>query len=474
MPQHKILIGGGAGKFLPFARNHLADLRKHIGIHAYSNTVAVEGASIHVRWSGDQEHIRIIAVGDEFFGYREDFTKSLSSRYTVGAFKPLPLGVDTTPPTVFLSTLIPTGSREALLLGRQNVGGPTPRLYTVYKTTDGGLSVTPLIQRASSFINGSLTYGGLVRDGSGTVIGKRYVLLRESFGDGLHDLTISEDSGATWTDTVVDDTFPVGGDHQMLLPVFVGGNKFVSVVQRDAGGGAITAKVMLSDDGGSTWSVVASSPIEDDLESGTSQAGILFGSLNMVAVNDIGTVVAVATFKFHTFTDPTYRVYSSADFGQTWVREPDILPNNFGASQTQLFALHDDAVFFMFKNVDGEAVIARSFDAGSTWDTTSTILPGTTFVRFSEPTVYRRGAADPPTNPAEKVGIIMPIFSGGKTRLYVSEDSGMTWKAGAVIDLRDTAPTFFGQYVFNIVHLGTRARPQAASIALPALYANPL
>lgn len=138
----------------------------------------------------------------------------------------------------------------------------------------------------------------------------------------------------------------------------------------------------------------------------------------------------------------------------------------FNHDQTNVFALHDEALWILVEKPDGNVSLLVSLDAGVTWALTPSILPATPFERFSHPSVIRRGKTP------DKASLIVPIFTDEATRLYISHDSGTSWKRGAVLDKRTTVPTSFGQYVFSIVHLGSKRRPEPASIALPNLYEN--
>jgi len=62
MPQHLILRGDGAGKYLPFARNRLKTFRRSVSAHAFQNTIRARNATIRIQWAGPEKHIRIIAV----------------------------------------------------------------------------------------------------------------------------------------------------------------------------------------------------------------------------------------------------------------------------------------------------------------------------------------------------------------------------------------------------------------------------
>ena len=124
-------------------------------------------------------------------------------------------------------------------------------------------------------------------------------------------------------------------------------------------------------------------------------------------------------------------VYSSVDFGKTWLLLPDAIPGAFVAynpnDSKQLFACYETMA------MTGD--IAMSLDNGQTWERV-----------FSRPTVWINGLAFHPTDRKK-------VFAYGTGVSAVSNDQGYTWTNLFDYSTGDAKNKFFSAVVYDNIQL---------------------
>lgn len=386
MSQHLLVRGAGAGKWLPWARAQLANLRETTGLWAFGRLSRIQGAKVHVRWAGDEEWIYIVVAGEIIFGFSpssaEPFpfqgrleniigvTKVFGRARTIHVFPQ----TDPPPPPsgapYFVSSASPVGGRRLLLvIGQHMPPGYTELTYRVYDSIDGGVTVRllpvtfdPIFFNNHRGIRGG--HGGPVFNEGGAVVGNRYLLFGfNAFEAGLGAddrpaLFYSNDAGGTWNSTVIDFPAPdppadalgfdgVVGTYLLFVPpVAIGRNRLLAV----AGGivfgkldeahgstwyGTADLKPIQSEDGGATWSALGGGVLTTDLNT-EEIFWVRQGSFNIALAGlDTPRLMALGNDKviftaIAAYDDGNLRSYTSLDGGVTWSAHVNALSQEAG------------------------------------------------------------------------------------------------------------------------------------------------
>ena len=493
MAEHLIVRGGGAAKWVSFARAQLKNLRETLGLYAFTRSLRVAGASIRLKWAGEEEWIYIVGVGFIIMGWARsddlhDHQRLIRMRYLQGGAVVRDYLPETTD-NYFITGpayISPLGDGSLLIVIGQF---PPPfgdiTFHTYILGTNGvvrrlPINFTPVDNGVEGYMHPA--YGGPVFDEDGNIVGNRCLLWVDAPDLTGQKLWRSNNSGKTWFITAmnVSPPDPPGTRGHFRQPVSIGRNKLLSIrrIPDDPDNPAVTTQFLIirSTDGGESWSTLPATGLSAHLNPA--------GEFSTVEINWRGDFVVLGKDKVMflaiTHSETERRSYTSTNGGETWSAHSVAAEGSLAVAIWSVpLAIGNDAVVFRytphrFSPEDGDTCIVRTLDSGATWEHLPGIVPGKPHDEFGVPTLFSRGPVDPISGEEDqaKAVLIMPIFDAGDppdipsgTYLYVSRDSGETWQKGALIVEGGELGT-----VRNFFHLGTTSRPKPANIGATGLY----
>ena len=468
MSQHKLLIGDGAGKYLPFAREHLRGLRKRLSLlRSYQNTVLAPEATIRVSWAGNEEHIRIVAGAEDWVVQSRSTGKVFTSKHVQGGFRRLG--------ALFIgSPIIPAGARTGALLA--SVGSNIFRFFSIdlsFGTVTGKATLPNTFVFQSTLTPFHFLYAGLARDEDGLVTGKRFVVINEESG-GVKHVYWSVDAGESFATYV----FPLpaghiqGPDMEVLSAVFCGKNTICTFTRDPASPLVKPDFVSVSIDGGASFTPEPASALTTFLttppvfDPPANKRNYLFRFVSIG--NDKVLAVSLGYQQ-----GQLGKVFLSLDNGATFNIERTPIPLTFEGLLTlgprRVAVLGNDGMYMILSDIlTSTAICIRTLDAADTWEQVPSPVGGISSLHLGTPSVFRLGSA-------ASAGLAVPVWESDKWHLYLSQDAGESWAKGAFIDDDISAPaTPFEDDFQGVIALGSFGRPAAPMPALSSLYSNPV
>jgi hypothetical protein len=265
-----------------------------------------------------------------------------------------------------------------------------------YSNTDNGIYISGNYANDWSkytdyFKTFSLNFTSIVSNSSGD----RFAAC--VYGGGLY---ISSDAGSTWN--IVPDINTLNRNWSCIATTS-SGNRLVAVIN-DASNNNGTNGIYTSSDYGDTWTLNPNSTTQNKMWS--SVASNSTGSRLVAVINDASN------------NNGTNGIYTSSDYGSTWIVNPNTSTTGKKWSAVASNSNGDRLVAVINDNIDnGTNGIYISFDYGATWTLNS---DGSTKGK-------RWSSVASNSNGDRLVAIINDSIDNGTNGIYTSSDYGATW-----------------------------------------------
>lgn len=505
MPLSKTLRGdlSLAGRYLPFARNKLASLKRVLS-SPFSRVIKLNGGAVKIRLMSDgfRDHILIRAESGRIIIYSLESGDGGVRGFINTPYYPLAVledmvDISPAPEAIFGPGFL--GDHEIVyflmygdvfdasfpclvLRSRENYGITSELVLTF----NAHLSPRPpeRERRLTDSTGFEFVYAGLVRDSEGNVTGKRLVIktgLPNSITDTTAILQISDDTGDSWTQVTIPNLFASEGvDFTVFSGLSFVGNNTLLLNAAVSGGTQVfpSIRILRSTDGGYTWVHI---PVSGSLRPGLNNEVNFHG--RFIPVGDNKVILTPIRL-----TGGVDAGLLSTDNGLTWLSNTAAFPDDsseptyVGIVCTKAANPDSDPPF------DGQLVLTQRnvlpsmtpsspryhVSSGPTFSWTEFPAPvpdsgPQPYLRVSEVNQYIPGVAMVEANDTS-----VPVESGGPARfVFVTKGDFSGWsRGGRVADaLSPTENLFVTDMPTNV---GSRGFAQPVNIALPHLYDNPV
>lgn len=482
MPRRITIIGDGGARYLAFAKSQLKNFRRIVAVYAFKRRQQVAGGNtnITIGWTGDQEYIKIVTTGGDFFVWSvvDGIFRTRDLKIAWAS-----IGQPTPSTATDIRGIFSTGDHKAAHLAHQ----PQPPLVNgvypakLFISLLFGVAATAVYTFNASFefsggkfrARNILEYSGKIRDGMGNVTGKRLNIIAKDVVTWR--VYVVTETGTQLAAFVAPVPIPIGPSAGLFNPLLqiprnisFHGKKTVLFYSEATGINtqSVRDQIYRSTDGGLTFTALAPG----------SSAIILY--LESIQILPIGPH-ALETFTFFPLENDT--IFAASNFGQRFFVSTDG-GATFNINRTSVFPVPPGAPFVIITLAENSlfvvrgssspsipATFFRSIDAGATWQSAAQPEPGILLHRLGLPRVTRAG-----TTPLT-AEIAIPVYVGAAWFSYFSANSGTSWtKGGKIKVIPAPLSGTFGSDMQSINSLGAFSKPLAALPALPQLHENPL